>query len=73
MDTPPPLPRPIRRKVFEKKLAIRFGDVTFDYKLVEESHQMAEAWINDHPEIEVVQIQTFPTGIQAITVVWYRG
>lgn len=73
MDTPPPLPRPIRRKVFEKKLTIRFGDITFDYALVSDSHEQAEAWINDHPGIEVVQIQTFHSGLMAITVVWYRG
>ncbi len=73
MDTPPPRPRPIRRQVFEKKLSIRFGDITFDYALVLDTHEQAEAWINDHPGIEVVQIQTFQTGILAITVVWYRG
>ena len=77
METPPPLPqtsrvRPIRRMVFKKSLKLRFGDVSFDYGLIEASHEMAETWINENPGIEIVQIQTFHSSIHGITVVWYR-
>jgi hypothetical protein len=58
--------------VFRKDLKIRLGDVKFDYALIEESHRMAEAWINQNPEIEIVQIQTFHSSLHGITVVWFR-
>jgi len=51
---------------------MRFGDVDFDYSLIEKSHQMAEAWINQYPQIEIVQIETFHSSLHGITVVWYR-
>ena len=72
---PPPLPSltgKIKRAVFKETIAIRLGDVTLDYSMIEKSHEKAEAWINAQPEIEVVQIQTFHSGTMAITVVWYR-
>lgn len=77
MSTPPPLPpfattRPIQRAVFKESLGMRLGDVSFDYNLIEKSHQKAEAWINGNPSIEVVQIQTFHSSLHGITVVWYR-
>lgn len=73
MSTPPPLPpRPIRRAVFNESLTFRLGDVNFDYSLVEKSHQKAEAWINENPGIEIVQIQTFHSSLHGVTVVWYR-
>ncbi len=80
MTTPPPLPqtnapgtfKPINRAVFKESLAIRLGEVTLDYALIEKSHQKAEGWINQHPGIEIVQIQTFHSSLHGITVVWYR-
>lgn len=76
MDVPPPLPphagRPVRRAVFKKSLKVRLGGVDFDYNLVEESHRLAEAWINENPAAEIVQIQTFHSSLHGITVVWYR-
>lgn len=73
--TPPPLPpvtRQIKRAVFKETIAVRFGDVTLDYNMIEKSHEKAEAWINAQPDIEVVQIETFHSGTMAITVVWHR-
>lgn len=76
MNTPPPLPkfadRPIKRAVFKESLTMRLGDVSFDYTLIEKSHLKAEAWINENPGIEVVQIQTFHSSLHGITVVWHR-
>jgi hypothetical protein len=72
MNPPPLPPRPIRRKLFEKFLEARLGRVELDYKLIEDSHQQAEAWINQNPAIEIVQIQTFHSSVNAVTVVWYR-
>jgi hypothetical protein len=77
MSTPPPLPpqatiRPIKRSVFKESLTMRLGDVSFDYNLIEKSHQKAETWINENPGIEIVQIQTFNSSLHGITVVWYR-
>lgn len=75
MSTPPPLPpptRPIKRSVFQETIKFRLGDATLDYKLIEKSHEKAEAWINANPAAEIVQIQTFHSSLQGITVVWYR-
>ncbi len=46
--------------------------MTFDYKLIEKSHEKAEKWINQNPSIEIIQIQTFHTNMTGVTVVWYR-
>jgi len=74
MDTPPPLPPPpIKRAVFNESLKLRLGDISFDYNLIEKSHEKAEAWINANPQIEIVQIQTFHSSLSGITVVWYRS
>lgn len=51
---------------------MRFGEISFDYSLVEKSHQKAEVWINENPGIEIVQIQTFHDSLNGITVVWFR-
>ena len=80
MNTPPPLPQEalkpqvnlVRRAVFEESVKLRFGNVNFDYGLIEKSHAKAEAWINQNPQIEIVQIQTFHSSTYGITVVWYR-
>jgi len=48
------------------------GNVSFDYSLVEKSHQKAEAWMNENPDVEIIQIQTFHSSLHGITVVWYR-
>lgn len=76
MNTPPPLPpsagRPIKRAVFKESLSMRLGDVSFDYALIEKSHAKAEAWINENPAMEIVQIQTFSSALHGITVVWHR-
>jgi len=77
MSTPPPLPpqatiRPIQRAVFKESLRMRLGGISFDYSLIEKSHQKAEAWINENPGIEIVQIQTFHDSLNGITVVWFR-
>jgi hypothetical protein len=75
MESPPPLPpstTPIKRAVFREGRRIRMGNVTFDYELIEKSHAKAEEWINAHPSIEVVQIQTFHSSLTGITVVWHR-
>jgi hypothetical protein len=48
------------------------GRVTFDFGLIEASHEKAEAWINENPGIEIVQIQTFGSGTSGNTVVWFR-
>lgn len=37
-----------------EKLSLRLGDVSFDYSLIEKSHQKAEAWINQNPGIAIV-------------------
>lgn len=82
--TPPPLPqpdgsaptsareRPVRRAVFKERLGMRLGNISFDYSLIEKSHAKAEAWINANPEIEIVQIETFHSSLNGITVVWHR-
>lgn len=80
MKTPPPIPppsdtkshKPIQRAVFKESKRIRMGNVTFDYSLIEASHRQAEAWMNNNPEIEIIQIQTFDSSCHGITVVWYR-
>lgn len=76
MASPPPIPeqgsRPIKRTVFKELRKMRLGNVTFDYNLIEASHQQAEEWINSQPDIEIVQIQTFHSSISGITVVWHR-
>lgn len=80
MNTPPPIPQPsaepsanpIQRAVFKESMKLRLGNVSFDYGLIEKSHAKAEAWINQNPQIEIVQIQTFHSSIHGITVVWYR-
>jgi hypothetical protein len=76
MQTPPPIPltsaRPIQRAVFKEILGVRLGGVSFDYSLIEKSHNQAEAWINANPGIAIVQIQTFHDALHGITVVWYR-
>ncbi len=71
---PPPIPvkKPIQRAVFKEEKKMRLGNVTFDYGLIEASHEKAEAWINENPGIEIVQIQTFNSSMSGITVVWYR-
>jgi len=48
------------------------GNVTFDYGLIEASHKQAEDWMNQHPHIKIIQIQTFNSSLSGITVVWYR-
>lgn len=72
--SPPPLPaqRPIRRAEFKEKIAFRLREVTLDYELIRRSNAQAEAWINEHPGIEVEQIETFHSSVLAVTVVWYR-
>jgi translation initiation factor 6 (eIF-6) len=74
MPTPPPFPeqKPIQRAVFNESKKMRLGNVTFDYALIEASHEKAEAWINENLGIEIVQIQTFNSSMLGITVVWYR-
>ncbi len=76
MHTPPPLPahpaKPVRRAVFKEIKSIRFGDVSFDYQLIESAHAKAEAWINQNPGIEIIQIETFHSSLHGITVVWFR-
>ena len=57
---------------FNKSLKVRLGSVEFDPSLVEASHELAEAWINENPMIDIVQIQTFHSSLHGITVVWYR-
>ncbi len=77
---PPPLPAPgmeeapspIRRAVFNESVRRYLADVSFDYSLIEKSHAQAEEWINSNPSAQIVQIQTFHTGMHGITVVWYR-
>ncbi|BDS04985.1 hypothetical protein NT6N_00250 [Oceaniferula spumae] len=81
MENPPPLPpasveqdrRLIQRAQFVESKSMRLGHVTFDYSLIEASHQKAEAWMNQNPDIEIVQIQTFHSSLSGITVVWYRA
>lgn len=53
-------------------MKVRLGNVSFDYGLIEKSHAKAEAWINQNPQIDIVQIQTFHSSTHGITVVWYR-
>ena len=80
MNTPPPLPKNpktgakegIKRAVFTERKTFSLGNTTFDYGLIEAAHQKAEAWMNENPHIEIVQIETFPATTMAITVVWYR-
>jgi len=76
--TPPPLPNAIvaanpdamKRQVFMEK--VNFSAASFDYGLIQKSHEKAEAWINANPAITIVQIQTFHSATHAVTVVWYR-
>lgn len=64
---------PIKRKLFKKKKGMRLGGVAFDFKLIDQSQEMAETWINENADIDIVQIQTFHSGsLAAYTVVWYR-
>lgn len=79
MTQPPPIPsnlknpHAVKRAVFKEILSVRLGHTIFDYSLIEKSHQKAEAWINENPDIEIIQIQTFHSGLHGITVVWYRN
>ena len=50
---------------------MRWGDVSFDYTLIEKSHEKAGAWINANPGAEIVQMQTFHSSLHGITVVWH--
>ncbi len=72
MSQPPPLPKPIRRAVFKEAMKMRLGNINFDYSLIEKSNAKAEAWINQNPTIEIVQIETFHSSLHGITVVWHR-
>lgn len=78
---PPPLPgttsaekgegpQPLQRAVFKEK--INFSASSFDYGLIEKSNNQAEVWINSNAAITLVQIETFYSPTQAVTVVWYR-
>lgn len=78
MDTPPPLPpestlkRPVKRAVFQEGVAVRLGDVHLDWGMIQKSHSKAEQWLNEHPGIEIINIETFHCSTDVFTVVWYR-
>ena len=76
MQNPPPLPdtaRNVRRAVFKRNLGMRLGEVSLDYALIEQSHQLAEDWINQQTGIRIISIETFHSSVMAVTVVWYEG
>lgn len=75
ISQPPPLPsreKPIQRAVFKEVIGIRLGGISFDYSLIERSNAKAERWINENPDIKVIQIETFHSSNHGITVVWYE-
>lgn len=77
MNTPPPLPpsppqvRPLQYAHFE---ATKNGLHTagLDRDRMENARQQALAWINQHPQIEVVSIDSSFGNLLAIVTVWYR-
>ncbi len=75
-ESPPPIParatRPVRRATFTESKKVRLGNVIIDHALIEASQQQAEDWINAHPSIEIIQIQTLHSSMSGTTVVWYR-
>jgi hypothetical protein len=52
---------------------MRLGEVSLDYALIEQSHQLAEDWINQQTGIRIISIETFHSSVMAVTVVWYEG
>ena len=70
-DLPPPLPRPIKRMLFQDSVMFT-TDSSVNFGLVEKVQAAAEAWINNTPSVEVVHIETLSNAGRARTIVWYR-
>lgn len=70
---PPPLPRRnrIRRQRFEAAKSGLFT-VGRDQGMIEEAQERASQWIDEHPEIEVVSIDTACGKMLTAVTVWYR-
>jgi hypothetical protein len=51
--------------MFTTESSVNFG-------LVEKVQSAAEAWINSHPEVEVINIETLSATAKARCVIWYR-
>ncbi|MDP0489515.1 MAG: hypothetical protein Q7Q71_00525 [Verrucomicrobiota bacterium JB023] len=76
--TPPPLPKPIRYRIFSGRSA---GEIRFDInkavsERLEDAHQQVETWLNENPSLEVISISNGFMGRERIEVmtitVWYR-
>lgn len=70
-DQPPPLPKPIKRMLFQDSIMFT-TESSVNFGLVEKVQAAAEAWINANPQIQLVNIETLSNAGRARTIVWYR-
>lgn len=71
MESPPPLPKPVRYAHFEgEKMGIHTAG--FDRDRIEMARTKAVNWINMNPGIEVISIDSSFGNMLAIVTVWYR-
>lgn len=70
-DQPPPLPKPIKRMLFQDSVMFT-TDSSVNFGLVEKVQAAAEAWINTNTNIELVNIETLSNAGKARCIVWYR-
>ncbi len=74
MPTPPPLPQRsgIQYAHFEAS-KVGLHTASFDRERMEEARRQAIEWINQHPEVEVISIDSCFGNLLAIVTVWYQG
>ena len=70
-DQPPPLPKPIKRMLFQDSIMFT-TESSVNFGLVEKVQAAAEAWINANPQITLVNIETISNAGRARSIVWYR-
>ena len=70
-DLPPPLPKPIKRMLFQDSIMFT-TESSVNFGLVEKVQAAAEAWINANPQLQIVNIETLSNAGRARTIVWYR-
>jgi hypothetical protein len=70
-DLPPPLPKPIKRMLFQDSIMFT-TESSVNFGLVEKVQAAAEAWINANPHLQIVNIETLSNAGRARTIVWYR-
>jgi hypothetical protein len=70
-DLPPPLPKPIKRMLFQDSIMFT-TESSVNFGLVEKVQAAAETWINGNPQLQIVNIETLSNAGRARTIVWYR-